>query len=271
MTSASDSPNGRSARTPSWMPAHLVVQAGVVEDVEEVTGRLERHRPVRGGEGGLEVLAGGVEMERQVLGATEPEEDARPAARVGRARRARAAAARVATSTEPASSATCPCSQQVRRHRGVDDPGEAIRCWATVPGSSPVYQRIRAARAWSSPDTTSGSSASTAARSSGCRNSIGSPCANTLATSSRAASCTADGLVQPGQLRCLVERAAVAQDRRRLGQHGGVGPQLSEPPRDGAPQRQGAVLDERPQVGSGGRLERAEAARGGRTRCRGTP
>ena len=178
----------------------------------------------------------------------------------------RAAAAGAAPArTSPPGGPPRPARGGTPTPRRLPSPGAARRCWATAPGSSPVDQRIRAARACSSPAITSGSSASTAARSRGCRNSTGSPCANTLATSSRAASPAATASSSRGQLGGVPQRAPVTQDGRRLRQGGRSGAELAEPPGHRASQREGAVDAERLRDRGGRRARRTAAARSRRT------
>lgn len=62
-------------------PAELGVLARLDEDVEQLGGRRQHHRPVVGLHRRLEVLTSGVELTQRVLGTTETHRD--PRQRVG--------------------------------------------------------------------------------------------------------------------------------------------------------------------------------------------
>ncbi len=124
---------------------HLGVQVGVVQHVEEVTRGRQGHVPVVGRERLLEVLAGGVEVQGEVVRAAEPEQETVTLFHGRRLPRARSNR-RWAKAAEPASSATRPCSARYSETAASPEPGEASRCCATEPASSPASQRSRAAR-----------------------------------------------------------------------------------------------------------------------------
>ena len=172
--------------------------------------------------------------------------------------------------SSPDSSATRPWSARNAETRSSPEPGEATRCWATVPGGSPSAHSSRAARACSSPTATSRHAC------------LDCPPDQRMHELDRVAVPHDAGRLEPrrltnrlgrgdpGELGDDRERAAVAENRSGLGDQRGLGPQLAEPggarsvATTGCPGRAWQVRHRAPCLGTDA------SARAGRRRCRRT-